>query len=99
MVVAAQVEVHAVAEHEGFERWVRQDLSFAALGDGVERNVAEDDLDRVFDRHYRGQNIAGKGAGLGLAIVKRLCELYGWSIHFSNRVEGGLCAELRFFGE
>jgi signal transduction histidine kinase len=53
----------------------------------------------VFDRHYRGQNITGKGAGLGLAIVKRLCELYGWSIRFSNRESGGLCAELRFFGE
>jgi signal transduction histidine kinase len=61
--------------------------------------IPDDDLNRVFDRHYRGQNISGKGAGLGLAIVKRLCELYGWSIHFSNRKEGGLCAELRFFGE
>jgi signal transduction histidine kinase len=61
--------------------------------------IPEKDLARVFDRHYRGQNISGKGAGLGLAIVKRLCELYGWSIHFSNRKSGGLCAELRFFGE
>lgn len=61
--------------------------------------IPEQDLGRVFDRHYRGQNISGKGAGLGLAIVKRLCELYGWSIHFSNRETGGLCAELRFFGE
>jgi len=61
--------------------------------------IPNEDLERVFDRHYRGQNITGKGAGLGLAIVKRLCELYGWSIHFSNRGVGGLCAELRFFGE
>lgn len=61
--------------------------------------IPEEDLDRVFDRHYRGQNISGKGAGLGLAIVKRLCELYGWSIRFSNRPSGGLCAELKFFGE
>jgi signal transduction histidine kinase len=61
--------------------------------------IPEQDLERVFDRHYRGQNITGKGAGLGLAIVKRLCELYGWSIHFRNREVGGLCAELRFFGE
>jgi signal transduction histidine kinase len=61
--------------------------------------IPEEDLERVFDRHYRGQNITGKGAGLGLAIVKRLCELYGWSIHFSNRETGGLRAELRFFGE
>ena len=61
--------------------------------------IPEEDLGRVFERHYRGQNIAGKGAGLGLAIVKRLCELYGWSIHFRNRETGGLCAELKFFGE
>ena len=61
--------------------------------------IPEKDLERVFDRHYRGQNITGKGSGLGLAIVKRLCELYGWSIHFSNRKAGGLRAELRFFGE
>ncbi len=73
------------------------------IGDG--KAVIEDtgpgipdaDLDRVFERHYRGQNISGKGAGLGLAIVKRLCELYGWSIQFSNRSSGGLRAELQFY--
>jgi signal transduction histidine kinase len=59
--------------------------------------IPEADLDRVFERHYRGQNISGKGAGLGLAIVKRLCELYGWSIQFSNRASGGLRAELLFY--
>jgi signal transduction histidine kinase len=59
--------------------------------------IPDADLDRVFERHYRGQNISGKGAGLGLAIVKRLCELYGWSIHFSNRSSGGLRAELLFY--
>jgi signal transduction histidine kinase len=60
--------------------------------------IPEEELEQVFERHYRGENITGKGAGLGLAIVKRLCELYGWSVHFSNRDTGGLCAELRFFG-
>jgi signal transduction histidine kinase len=61
--------------------------------------IPEEELDHVFDRHYRGQNISGKGAGLGLAIVKRLCELYGWSIRFTNRQEGGLRAELSFFSD
>jgi signal transduction histidine kinase len=75
------------------------------IGDGAVRvedtgpGIPEQDLERVFERHYRGQNISGKGAGLGLAIVKRLCELYGWSIHFSNRKTGGLRAELKFYGE
>jgi signal transduction histidine kinase len=61
--------------------------------------IPNKDLERVFDRHYRGQNIVGKGAGLGLAIVKRLCDLYGWSITFRNRESGGLSAELSFFAE
>ncbi len=61
--------------------------------------IPEEDLDRVFERHYRGQNVSGKGSGLGLAIVKRLCELYGWSIVFSNRGSGGLRAELLFYPE
>ena len=72
--------------------WVA--IEVADTGPGI----PEEELEHVFERHYRGQNITGKGAGLGLAIVKRLCELYGWSIHFSNRETGGLRAELRFFG-
>ena len=60
--------------------------------------IPEDELSRVMDRHYRGTGVSGKGSGLGLAIVKRLCELYGWSIHFENRKSGGLRAELKFFG-
>jgi signal transduction histidine kinase len=59
--------------------------------------IPEEELEHVFERHYRGQNISGKGSGLGLAIVKRLCELYGWSIHFSNRETGGT-RRVRFFG-
>jgi signal transduction histidine kinase len=60
--------------------------------------IPEDELKYVMNRHYRGEGVSGKGSGLGLAIVKRLCELYGWSIHFENRKSGGLRAQLRFFG-
>ncbi len=60
--------------------------------------IPEAELSHVMDRHYRGEGISGAGSGLGLAIVQRLCELYGWSIHFENRKSGGLRAELRFFG-
>ncbi|NOR18507.1 MAG: two-component sensor histidine kinase, partial [Xanthomonadales bacterium] len=58
----------------------------------------EEELAYVMQRHYRGEGVSGKGSGLGLAIVQRLCELYGWSIHFENRKSGGLRAELKFFG-
>jgi signal transduction histidine kinase len=59
--------------------------------------IPEVELSHVMNRHYRGEGVSGKGSGLGLAIVKRLCELYGWSIHFENRESGGLRAELRFY--
>jgi signal transduction histidine kinase len=74
------------------------------IGDGSVRvddtgpGIPEEELSHVFDRHYRGAGVGGAGAGLGLAIVKRLCELYGWQIHFRNREGGGLSAELKFFG-
>lgn len=61
--------------------------------------IPDSELPHVMDRHYRGAGVSGKGSGLGLAIVQRLCELYGWSIHFENRASGGLRAELKFFGE
>lgn len=61
--------------------------------------IPEKELALVMNRHYRGEGVSGKGSGLGLAIVQRLCELYGWSIHFENRKTGGLRAELRFFGQ
>ena len=60
--------------------------------------IPEEELSQVMKRHYRGEGVSGKGSGLGLAIVTRLCELYGWSIHFENRKRGGLRATLRFFG-
>ncbi|GAB4189915.1 MAG: HAMP domain-containing sensor histidine kinase [Wenzhouxiangellaceae bacterium] len=61
--------------------------------------IAPEDLPKVFERHYRGHSADGKGAGLGLAIVKRLCELYGWRIHFSSPTEGGLRALIEFYPE
>jgi signal transduction histidine kinase len=60
--------------------------------------IPEDELERVMDRHYRGEGATGKGSGLGLAIVKRLCDLYGWRLEFENRASGGLRARLHFFG-
>ncbi len=50
-------------------------------------------------RYFGGYGAQGNGSGLGLAIVKRLCDLYGWRIHFENRTEGGLRATLIFFGK
>jgi len=60
--------------------------------------IPEQELPRIFDRHFRGRQAQGsKGSGLGLSIVRRLCELYGWRIEFANRPGGGLSVTLYFF--
>jgi len=60
--------------------------------------IPEEELPRVFDRHFRGRQSGGsKGSGLGLSIVRRLVDLYGWEIDFANREAGGLSVTIRFF--
>ncbi|MEM9529552.1 MAG: HAMP domain-containing sensor histidine kinase [Pseudomonadota bacterium] len=58
--------------------------------------LAEDEMQKVFTRHYRGSTVKGKGSGLGLAIVQRFCELYEWTVEVASREGGGLRATLSF---
>ena len=74
-------------------------LSVRAEGELVLLEVADDgpgipatDLDRVFDRFYRGGSPRGDdggGSGLGLAIVRRLAELHGGTVRAANAPGGG----------
>jgi len=60
--------------------------------------IPEQELPQIFDRHFRGRDVGGKGSGLGLSIVRRLCNLYGWTIEFSNRSDqSGLRVLIRFY--
>lgn len=57
--------------------------------------ITAEELEKVFERHFRGSSATGNGAGLGLAIVRRLCELYGWSVALEPNQGGGVRACLR----
>ena len=57
--------------------------------------IPEEDLDRVFERHYRGQNITGKGAGLGLAIVRTCIESCEGTVRCRNLRPKGFEVTLR----
>jgi two-component system sensor histidine kinase KdpD len=52
------------------------------------------DLDRVFEKFYRGKHSHGRGAGLGLAICRGFVEAHGGRIWATNRTDGG--AAFRF---
>lgn len=53
-----------------------------------------DDLERVFEKFYRGQTATSRGTGLGLAIVRALVRAHGGRTWACNRLDGG--AEVGF---
>ena len=57
------------------------------------KGIREDDLERVFDKFYRGTPAGAPGAGLGLSICKGLVEAHGGRIWVERRPEGGIVAE------
>jgi two-component system sensor histidine kinase KdpD len=46
--------------------------------------------DKVFEKFYRGQPAAGRGAGLGLAICHAIVKAHGGRIWAQNLPEGGV---------
>ena len=69
-------------------------LTRDAEGMGVEvvdtgSGIAPDELDRVFDRFYRGTGAQGSGSGLGLAIASSIAGRHGATLDVHNREDGG----------
>ncbi len=56
--------------------------------------IRADELNRVFQRHYKGPT--SQGAGIGLSLVKRICDRYGWRIAIDSREGVGTVAQLIF---
>ncbi|MEM5293062.1 ATP-binding protein [Burkholderia sp. JPY481] len=48
--------------------------------------IPEAELERVFDRFYRGEESKGEGSGLGLAIVARIAERHQLGLSLRNNV-------------
>jgi two-component system OmpR family sensor kinase len=59
--------------------------------------LAEDQLEKVFERFYRGTRTDETGTGLGLAIVKSIATQNAWQVRLSNRADrSGLEAMVEF---
>ncbi|WP_166223844.1 sensor histidine kinase [Pseudomonas atagonensis] len=81
------------------EVWVEANkgsLSITVMDRGP--GIADDLLQHVMEPFYRVENSRNRdtgGTGLGLAISEQLAMALGGSLSLSNRVGGGLCAELK----
>ncbi len=60
------------------------------------KGIAKADMERIFQRHYRGPD--SQGSGIGLSLVKRICDLHGWEIVIDSTPGLGTAAQL-FFGK
>lgn len=47
--------------------------------------IPQPDIDKIFERGYRGENVSNDGSGLGLSLVKRICDHFGWKIQVSSK--------------
>ena len=62
--------------------------------------IAEDDISRLFEPFYRGENVRAMkdthGTGLGLAIVKEIAKLHRATISIKSTVGKGTTVAIRF---
>ncbi|MCX8129874.1 MAG: HAMP domain-containing histidine kinase [Clostridia bacterium] len=62
------------------------------------KGIVPEDLDRLFDRYYRGTNTgeAHKGSGLGMAIAKQIIEAHKGTISVASTPGAGTKVLVRF---
>jgi len=86
---------NALAFTESGEITVRVEAGKLLVTD-TGKGIGEEDIGRIFQRHYKGST--SQGSGIGLSLVKRICDRYGWEIAIESREGEGTVAEL-IFGE
>ncbi|MFZ1179896.1 MAG: SpoIIE family protein phosphatase [Mycobacterium sp.] len=60
--------------------------------------IAAEDLDRLFERFYRADNVRGRsveGAGIGLSLVRGLVELHRGTVEIESELDCGTTVTIR----
>jgi signal transduction histidine kinase len=62
------------------------------------QGMNQDELDQLFIRYYRGNNMAAKpeGTGLGMAIARQIIEQHGGNIRAESQAGSGTCVSIEF---
>ena len=58
---------------------------------------AREDIPRLFERFYRGQDGTDTGIGIGLPLAKAIVEMQEGVLSAYNHKKGGACFEMRFY--
>jgi signal transduction histidine kinase len=56
--------------------------------------IDAEDMDRIWERLYRGRHDNTKGMGLGLSLVRAVIRAHGGDVNAQNREEGGAVFEI-----
>lgn len=56
--------------------------------------IPPQELERIFERHFRGTH--SRGVGLGLYLVKRICDRLGWTVQAGSSAGAGTRFEVSF---
>lgn len=62
------------------------------------KGIKKEELERIFDRYYRGTNTGElhKGSGLGMAIAHDIVKAHGGEIHVESELRSGTRIEILF---
>ncbi|WP_455218810.1 sensor histidine kinase [Kaarinaea lacus] len=58
--------------------------------------IPQPDIEKIFDRGFRGKNVSSDGSGLGLSLVKRICDHFNWRIKVSSQPGEGSVVTWQF---
>lgn len=61
--------------------------------------MREDQVNKIFSPHYRGNSDMAIGHGVGLTIVKRLSDRFQWPLHVNSEPGQGTRIEIIFLGD
>lgn len=59
---------------------------------GIGMNAEQ--LNRVYELFYRGENSNQSGKGIGMSLVKKFCDRFGWTIEIKSTPQKGTVASL-----
>lgn len=79
---------------QGEVRIIVDDGSVEIADTGI--GMSEQELARVFEPFFRGNDRSRQGQGVGLSIVSRLCARYGWKIEMHSKHGQGTRVVVRF---